>query len=301
MDNRDFSLPTITLAPANSLPTQDYSSLSSYLLSRRAPPKNQSNDAIYSQIINDRENKVNSSFSSSQTGFKESISYQNITKDPKERSFQNVDKSFIRYANQSDPMVFVPLSALRMIASNGIIGDSPARTNDEIKFIVKSNSLISTEEPRHSPEQETSSEPSSDDNTEILKQNKYRSKNFDETEKRRNVPHQHSLKLSEQVVKCNEYLEADDKKIATPSENDDDECVSYDKVNLHDTEDCCKVCGEQAGQHVYYGAKSCQSCRAFFRRSVEAFTRLVHKIEINTFLNKIIFKIRNNTIQNKND
>ena len=60
-------------------------------------------------------------------------------------------------------------------------------TNDDIKFIVRSNSLISTEEPRHSPEQETSSEPSSDDNKEILKQNKYRSKNFDETENKYSI------------------------------------------------------------------------------------------------------------------
>ena len=286
MDNRNFSIPTITLAPANSSPMQDYSSSSSYQRSRTSSPKDQSNDAINSQIINDRES---SSVSSSPTGYKESRSYQNISKDPKERSFQNVEKSFIRYANQSDPMVFVPLSALRMIASNGFIGDSHARTNDELKFAMKSESLICTKEPRHSPEEEKSSEQSSDDSKEIHKQHKYRSKNFDETEKRRNVPHQHRFRLSEQAVKCNEYLEANDKKIATSSENDDDECVSYDKVNLHDTEDCCKVCGEQAGQHVYYGAKSCQSCRAFFRRSVEAFTRSVHK-KTNIFLIKLGLK-----------
>ena len=124
-------------------------------------------------------------------------------------------------------------------------------------------------------------------NKEILNQNKYQSNIFDETEKPRNLPYQYRFRLSEQAVKCNKYLEANDKKIATSSENDDDECVSYDKVNLHDTEDCCKVCGEQAGQHVYYGAKSCQSCRAFFRRSVEAFTRSAHKIETKTFLNKL--------------
>ena len=37
----------------------------------------------------------------------------------------------------------------------------------------------------------------------------------------------------------------------------------------------CLVCGEKAGQHTYYGGKSCQSCRAFFRRSVHIITRLV--------------------------
>ena len=30
----------------------------------------------------------------------------------------------------------------------------------------------------------------------------------------------------------------------------------------------CSVCGDQAGRHSYYGAYSCKSCKAFFRRSV---------------------------------
>ena len=35
----------------------------------------------------------------------------------------------------------------------------------------------------------------------------------------------------------------------------------------------CKVCGDKASIHVHYGGRSCASCRAFFRRSVEAKTR----------------------------
>ena len=38
----------------------------------------------------------------------------------------------------------------------------------------------------------------------------------------------------------------------------------------------CLICKEKAGQHTYYGGKSCQSCRAFFRRSVHTITRLVN-------------------------
>ena len=30
----------------------------------------------------------------------------------------------------------------------------------------------------------------------------------------------------------------------------------------------CQVCGAKAGRHSYYGAYTCKSCRAFFRRSV---------------------------------
>ena len=35
----------------------------------------------------------------------------------------------------------------------------------------------------------------------------------------------------------------------------------------------CQVCGEIAGKHNYYGGRSCQSCRAFFRRSAETLAR----------------------------
>ena len=35
----------------------------------------------------------------------------------------------------------------------------------------------------------------------------------------------------------------------------------------------CKVCGEIAGKHNYYGGRSCPSCRAFFRRLVEIFAK----------------------------
>ena len=35
----------------------------------------------------------------------------------------------------------------------------------------------------------------------------------------------------------------------------------------------CQVCDEIAGKHNYYGGRSCPSCRAFFRRSVEIFAK----------------------------
>ena len=35
----------------------------------------------------------------------------------------------------------------------------------------------------------------------------------------------------------------------------------------------CKVCGDKESKHVHYGGRSCQSCRAFFRRYVKTFTR----------------------------
>ena len=35
----------------------------------------------------------------------------------------------------------------------------------------------------------------------------------------------------------------------------------------------CKICGDRASHHVHYGGRSCHSCRAFFRRSVEVKAR----------------------------
>ena len=32
----------------------------------------------------------------------------------------------------------------------------------------------------------------------------------------------------------------------------------------------CGICGATAGKHVHYGAVTCYSCRAFFRRSVQS-------------------------------
>ena len=38
-----------------------------------------------------------------------------------------------------------------------------------------------------------------------------------------------------------------------------------------DTNYCplCQICGERAARHVHYGATTCFSCRAFFRRSLQ--------------------------------
>ena len=35
----------------------------------------------------------------------------------------------------------------------------------------------------------------------------------------------------------------------------------------------CPICGEAASKYVHYGARSCQPCRAFFRRSARRFQK----------------------------
>ena len=38
----------------------------------------------------------------------------------------------------------------------------------------------------------------------------------------------------------------------------------------------CKVCGDTASNYIHYGGRSCHSCRAFFRRSIEAASRYIN-------------------------
>ena len=35
----------------------------------------------------------------------------------------------------------------------------------------------------------------------------------------------------------------------------------------------CQICGDVANDHIHYGATTCYSCRAFFRRSITAQVR----------------------------
>ena len=48
--------------------------------------------------------------------------------------------------------------------------------------------------------------------------------------------------------------------------------------------DLCKVCGDMASKHTYYGGRSCQSCRQFFRRSVISFRRQAQNCILRVFL-----------------
>jgi len=57
-----------------------------------------------------------------------------------------------------------------------------------------------------------------------------------------------------------------------PLENPQDPSLPlkpHAQARLLSSIDKCKVCGEPAAKHIHYGAVSCFSCRAFFRRSIQ--------------------------------
>ncbi len=55
---------------------------------------------------------------------------------------------------------------------------------------------------------------------------------------------------------------------------------------------CCPICGNEAGKHSYYGAQVCNSCRAFFRRTVQSKShpRFVCKRDQNCSINSRSWK-----------
>ena len=55
------------------------------------------------------------------------------------------------------------------------------------------------------------------------------------------------------------------------SQSNDGKISDSTKLNL----DICPVCGDNATKYVHYNGRSCQSCRAFFRRSSNKFSRSV--------------------------
>jgi len=86
---------------------------------------------------------------------------------------------------------------------------------------------------------------------------------MDESVKQRNV--KAHIDSVENISPCNKASELNPQNRPT--------VIVFDKLKRTESPnpvDFCPICGAPAGKHRYYGGRSCEPCRAFFRRSVQS-------------------------------
>jgi len=78
-----------------------------------------------------------------------------------------------------------------------------------------------------------------------------------------------NIVLSHPMTGTGPHHGAEDSPVTSTREGQEDR---RPRLKSRDSEQdrLCKVCGEKAGKHSYYGGQACPSCRAFFRRSVQS-------------------------------
>ena len=274
----NYSIPSISIGLQNSTLSENQSYIASYSLPNESSLRHQPNDVIERPMIPKNEIRFESSPLTSQTN--SPVSVQNMLPEhPEVHHTKNINKSFYLNANPSDPMVFVPLSMLKMISSDGTPADSRLRMVADSNVPVASGNRLRTIDNSCSSAPERNIVTESDESDQLFKPTR---KKFQDTAEKRIQKYLSRHHRNKQAIRMNKnkgQMKRNYERAISSSDSEEESAVALDKANLHDTKDCCKVCAEPAGQHVYYGAKSCQSCRAFFRRSVEAFTRLVSWIK----------------------
>ena len=184
------------------------------------------------------------------------------------QNFENKNQLFLEN-NPDNPLVLVPLSMLGLKSSAKSLISSDAYSNrnmDAQKAVISFNDSNQTLR-KHHLNVFDSNESSEKYNFNVATKAKQRVQHLTTNNLQRKKPSKDDAILTNQIaeVRNNKLTHSKDvKKLRR-------KCKSDPEIN--GSSNLCQICGELAGKHSYYGGRSCQSCRAFFRRSAETLAR----------------------------
>ena len=188
-----------------------------------------------------------------------------------ENGFQNFEtnKKLFLNNNPDNPLVLVPLSMLGLKSSAKSLIESDAysnRTMDAQKTVISYND--SKQVPRmHEQNAFYSNESGEKYNIHDTTRAKQKIQNLASSNFQRKKPSRDDAILANSIVEVRNNKLAHSKDFKKLRRK----CKSEPEIN--GSSNLCQICGELAGKHSYYGGRSCQSCRAFFRRSAETLAR----------------------------
>ena len=177
-------------------------------------------------------------------------------------------------SNNSTPFVLVPLSMLQLPQSSNLKIIQKSYSENKPNFLQSSSFDTSLNNPTNASEKDSRRNFLSRQNILVNKSRhnvstdkNSKTRSVKEKEVRRNIAKEEKRIGNKNVGRLKRQILR--KRAETGLKT-----KSNLKKNFSDGGSLlCLVCGEKAGRHTYYGGRSCQSCRAFFRRSVETMTK----------------------------